>query len=104
MSRTKDEYINRFLLIVITALIGILVYFSKLQIQSTQNLSDKFINYQLENAETIYKIEKSINKTSSYLDNIYKNEIHPNTLRSIKNSSEIIYIKSDVKHLKPEIK
>ncbi len=93
-----------FLLLIISVLLGFLVFIGKGQLNSTKVLTKKFTKFQIETIKSNSKLDKTIQLYQQHDNNLYQLELHPTTLRSEKNEKDIIKVKADVINLKSIIK
>jgi len=92
------------LLLIISVLMGFLVFIAKGQLNSTKSLDMKFSKFQIETIKSSGKLDKTIDLYQQRENDLYKQELHPTTLRSVRNEKAITKVKSDVITLKSLIK
>ena len=100
----NSEKANPLLLILISVLLGLLVFYGKKQVESIENINSNFEKFQIESVKANSKLDKTIELYQLHENDLYKQELHPTTIRSQRNEKEITHIKSDVNTLKSRLK
>ena len=92
------------LLLIISFLLTMLGFIGKKQVDSIENIGTQFKQFQIETLRSDSKFDKAIQLNRQWTHDVYEKEIHPNTLRSVKNEKDIIKIKTDVNNIKSIMK
>jgi len=100
----ESDKTNSLLLLVISVLLGLLIFIGKKQVESIDKISIKFSKFQIESVKANSKLDKTIQLFEQHQKDLYQQELHPTTLRSQKNEKDINHLKSDVNSIKSIIK
>ena len=91
---------NPLLLILISVLLGFLVFYGKKQVESIENINSNFSKFQIESVKANSKLDKTIELYQQHENDLYRQELHPTTIRSLRKEKEINGVKADVNNLK----
>lgn len=103
-SKPKSNKSLTILLLIITALLAFSAWSIEQQLQESKRNGERFQKFQIEMTQVWSDMKADIKVDNANATKTYNIEIHPNTLRSLKNEKDIIKIKSDVTNIKSIIK